>query len=148
MSKQRNKGQNKPMTKPSVPAQRQQGQADHQEGQTTLQKGQATLQEGQTTLQVKTEKFSGPLPPADEMEKYERVSPGAAERIIAMAETQSSHRHGLESKGQNYAAMLGALAIISGTIAGVLGAQLVGSVIGGLVLVGLVSAFIQGRRGN
>ena len=132
-----NKSQNKPSTKPSAPAQRQQGQAGPQ---------------------VKAE-FSGPLPPPDELEKYERVSPGAAERIIAMAETQSSHRHELEkslvnseykqaSKGQICAAIIGTLAIISGTIAGILGAQWTGSVIGGLVVVGLVSAFIQGRRGN
>ena len=130
-----NESQNKPSTKPSAPAQRQQGQAGPQ---------------------VKAE-FSGPLPPPDALEKYERVSPGAAERIIAMAETQSSHRHELEkslvdseykqaSKGQICAATLGALAIISGAIAGILGAQWTGSVIGGLVVVGLVSAFIRGRR--
>lgn len=132
-----NKSQNKPPTKPSAPAQRQQGQAGPQ---------------------VKAE-FSNPLPPADELEKYERVSPGAAERIIAMAETQNSHRHELEkslvdnehkqaSRGQNCAVVLGALAIVSGAIAGILGAQLAGSVIGGLVVAGLVYAFIRGRRGN
>ena len=132
-----NEGQNKPSTKPSAPAQRQQAQAGPQ---------------------VKAE-FSGPLPPPDALEKYERVSPGAAERIIAMAETQSSHRHELEkslvdkgykqtSKGQICAATLGALAIISGTIAGILGAQWTGSVIGGLVVAGLVYALIRGRRGN
>ena len=93
MSRRRNKGQNKPPTKPSVPVQRQQGQAGPQEGQPTLQEGQATLQEGH--LQV-TEEFSGPLPPADELEKYEHVSPGASERIIAMAETESSRRHELK----------------------------------------------------
>ena len=132
-----NKSQNKPPTKPLAPAQRQQGQAGPQ---------------------VKAE-FSNSLPPADELEKYERVSPGAAERIIAMAERESSHRHELEkslidneykqaSKGQNCAVIIGALAIICGTIAGILGAQLAGSVIGGLVVVGLVSASIRGRRGN
>ena len=163
MNRRRNKDQNKPSTKPSAPAQRQQGQANPQEGQTTPQEGQATPQEGQATLQEGhlqvTEEFSGPLPPPDALEKYERVSAGAAERIIAMAETQNSHRHELErtfvdneykqeNKGQNYAAILGALAIISGTIAGILGAQWTGSVIGGLVVVGLVYAFIRGRRGN
>ena len=132
-----NKSQNKPSTKPSAPAQRQQAQ---------------------TGPQVKAE-FSGPLPPPDVLEKYERVSPGAAERIIAMVETQNSHRHELEkslvnngckqaSKGQNCAVTLGALAIIFGAIAGVSGAQWTGSVIGGLVVVGLVSAFIRSRRGN
>lgn len=132
-----NKSQDKPSTKPSAPAQRQQGQ---------------------TGPQVKAE-FSGPLPPPDELEKYERVSPGAAKRIFAMAETESSHRRELEkslvdneykqaSKGQNCAATLGALAIISGTIAGISGAQWTGSVIGAVVVVGLVYALIRDRRGN
>ena len=131
------KSQNKPPTKPSAPAQRQQAQAGPQ---------------------VKAE-FSGPLPPADELEKYERVSPGAAKRIFAMAETEISYRHELEkslvdneykqaSKGQICAAMLGALAIVSGTIAGILGAQWTGSVIGGFSVVGLVYVFSRGRRGN
>ena len=171
-SKRQNKGQNKPSTKPSAPAQRQQGQAGPQEGQITVQEGQITVQEGQITLQedqatlqesqaplLRMEKFKGPLPPPDELEKYERVAPGAAKRIIAMAEKQSNHRYELErtsvdkeykqaGKGQNYAGILGALAIIFGTIAGMLGAQLTGSLIGGLVVVGLVSVFIRGRRGN
>ena len=128
-----NKSQNKPPTEPSAPAQRQQGQAGPQ---------------------VKAE-FNGPLPPPDALEKYERVSPGAAERIIAMAERESSHRHASvdneykeASKGQNCAVIIGALAIISGTIAGISGAQWTGSMIGGLVLVGLVYASIRGRRGN
>ena len=132
-----NKSQNKPSTKPSAPAQRQQAQ---------------------TGPQVRTE-FSGPLPPPDALEKYERVSPGAAERIIAMVERESSHRHELgkflvnngykqASKGQNYAAIIGALAIISGAIAGISGAQWTGSVIGGLGMVGLVSTLIWGGRGK
>lgn len=123
------------------------------------QQGQASPQEGQTTLQVSRTEFSGPLPPADELEKYERIFPGAAERITAMAEAESSHRHELEKflvdnerkqadKGQNYAAMLGALAIICGTIAGMSGAQWTGSVIGGLGTVGVVSAFVRGGRGK
>lgn len=128
-----NKSQNKPSTKPSVPAQRQQAQAGSQ---------------------VKVE-FGGPFPPPDALEKYERVSPGAAKRIIAMVEKQISHRRELEktfveqaSKGQNYTVTLGALAIIFGAIAGVSGAQWTGSVIGGLGMVGLVYVFIRGRRGN
>ena len=132
-----NKSQDEPSTKPSAPAQRQQAQAGPQ---------------------VKAG-VSGPLPPPDELEKYERVSPGAAKRIFAMAERESSHRRELEkslvdneykqaSKGQNCAATLGALAIVSGTIAGISGAQWTGSVIGGLVVVGLVYASVRDKRGD
>lgn len=153
-NKQQNKGQNEPSTKSPALAQRQQGQASPQEGQ-------PPLQEGQTPLQVTefSAEFSGPLPPPGALEKYEQVSPGAAERIIAMAEAEISHRHELEkslvdneykqeSKGQNYAGILGALAIIFGATAGILGAQWTGSVIAGIGGAGLVYAFIQGRRDN
>lgn len=40
--------------------------------------------------------FSGPLPPPEALEKYNQALPGAAERIIKMAEEQSKHRQHLE----------------------------------------------------
>jgi len=40
--------------------------------------------------------FSGPLPPPDALERYNEVLPGAAERIIAMAESQHAHRQSSE----------------------------------------------------
>jgi uncharacterized membrane protein len=40
--------------------------------------------------------FSGPLPPPEALEKYNHVLPGAADRIIAMAEVQSRHRQTIE----------------------------------------------------
>jgi uncharacterized membrane protein len=41
-------------------------------------------------------RYSGPLPPPEALERYNQVLPGAAERIIAMAESQHSHRQELE----------------------------------------------------
>ena len=41
-------------------------------------------------------RFSGPLPPPETLEKYNQIVPGAAERIIKMAENQQKHRHDLE----------------------------------------------------
>jgi uncharacterized membrane protein len=40
--------------------------------------------------------FSGPLPPPEYLAKYEQVLAGSANRIIRMAEQQSSHRQHLE----------------------------------------------------
>lgn len=40
--------------------------------------------------------YSGPLPPASEFAKYETVLPGAADRILGMAEGQSKHRKFIE----------------------------------------------------
>lgn len=40
--------------------------------------------------------FTGPLPPPDVLTKYNDALPGAAERIVAMAERQSAHRQEIE----------------------------------------------------
>jgi len=42
--------------------------------------------------------FSGPLPPPEILQKYNEILPGAAERIIKMAESQHEHRLLLEKK--------------------------------------------------
>lgn len=42
--------------------------------------------------------FSGPLPHPDILRGYEDILPGAAERILQMAEKQQNHRLGMEEK--------------------------------------------------
>jgi uncharacterized membrane protein len=42
--------------------------------------------------------FSGPIPPPEVLEKYNQALPGAAERILSMAEQQSHHRQSIETK--------------------------------------------------
>ncbi|MHB8129171.1 MAG: DUF2335 domain-containing protein [Mobilitalea sp.] len=42
--------------------------------------------------------YEGPLPPASEFERYERVCPGAADRILSMAENEEAHRHRTEDR--------------------------------------------------
>jgi uncharacterized membrane protein len=42
--------------------------------------------------------YRGPLPPAQELERYEQVAPGSADRIIRMAEEQQGHRHKIEDR--------------------------------------------------
>lgn len=93
-----------------------------------------------TPLIVTHAYFRGPLPPPTLLEHYERVCPGAADRILKLTETQAHVRHGLEE-----ATVLGAvrseargqwLAFVV-VLAGMgLGAHLVG---GGHDLSGLVS---------
>ena len=50
-----------------------------------------------TSVSVGVSKFSGPLPPPESLEGYERVLPGSADRILAMAEEQASHRISMEA---------------------------------------------------
>jgi len=41
--------------------------------------------------------FSGPLPPPEALAGYEKILPGAADRIFKMAEDQNAHRRHLET---------------------------------------------------
>lgn len=52
----------------------------------------------EVVVQAIKEEFSGPIPPPDIIEKYERILPGAADRIITMAEQQATHRQAMEKK--------------------------------------------------
>ncbi len=60
--------------------------------------------------------YSGPLPDAAQMERYERTLPGAADRIIAMAESEEEHRHEVEKRGQTLAAVLPVFFVLLGAI--------------------------------
>jgi uncharacterized membrane protein len=111
---------------------------------------------GKVALRI-TEEFSGPLPPPEQLAKYNHVLPGAADRIIAMAERQSAHRMELEKKvvsqqlNESQAGQMRAfiLAIVFGSfalIAALMGHDTVGGVLGGATVLGLVSTFILGKR--
>jgi uncharacterized membrane protein len=52
----------------------------------------------QPRVTVQQAQFAGPLPPPEAFQRYELVLPGAAERILAMAERQAEHRQGLEAR--------------------------------------------------
>lgn len=43
-----------------------------------------------------SESYSGPLPRPDDFAQFERVHPGAADRILKMAEEQAAHRQKME----------------------------------------------------
>ncbi len=40
--------------------------------------------------------YSGPIPPPEMMREFDSIVPGAADRILSMAERQEAHRHSLE----------------------------------------------------
>lgn len=101
--------------------------------------------------------FSGPLPPPSMLEAYDKVVPGAAERILTMAESEAKHRHNIENSlikaesreihlGQIFALIIGLTAILSGTYAATHGAPLAGTLIGAGGVIGLVTVFILGRK--
>lgn len=44
-----------------------------------------------------SQEWNGPLPPPAALEHFERIVPGAAQRILHMAEDEQRHRHSLEA---------------------------------------------------
>ena len=100
--------------------------------------------------------YSGPLPPPEMLQAYEAIAPGFANRIIAMAETQSNHRMELErtilphreklpGRGQIFAFILGLFGLACGAYCAVNGQPWAGVGIGGATLGGLVSAFLYSK---
>ncbi len=53
------------------------------------------------TLMTEFTALSGPLPPPEMLAQYEEILPGAAERILSMAERQAEHRQKMERDESN-----------------------------------------------
>ena len=112
------------------------------------------------------EQISGPVPDPGSLERYEKVLPGLAERLIKLSETEVLHRRDQEQKqlvanielarenqkeafrGQIFGFLIGISALITASVTAILGAPGTGGVIGGTAVVGLVAAFIIGRKGR
>ncbi len=101
--------------------------------------------------------FTGPLPPPSILAEYNTTVPGAADRIIAMAEQQSLHRRSLEKKivysgsrdsilGLIFGLIIGLATIIGGCICVIFGHGISGSVISLSGLSGLVGVFVYGSK--
>lgn len=116
-----------------------------------------TAEEQRRELVVAAARYSGPLPPPEALRQYDDVLPGAADRIISMAERQAEHRHALEkrtifgnvdaqTRGQWMGFILGLTAIIGGfTLIG-LGHNALGITSVLAALTSLVTVFVIGRR--
>ena len=109
-----------------------------------------------TMIAMEQRMYSGPLPPADEIEAYERTCPGAADRIITMAEKSLEHRIANEklivseeTKQSGRGQVLGfILAIFFGIIALVLaltGHEILAGIIAGTDIVSLAVIFVLNK---
>lgn len=102
--------------------------------------------------------FSGPLPPPEILQKYDEILPGAAERIIKMAEQQAEHRRSLEQqviKSDIKNSKLGVLCgffigmggIIGGVVVAIYGKQpLFGGILSFASLAVLAGVFVHGTE--
>ena len=118
------------------------------------------------TVQKKlvAEQFMGPIPPPQILAEYEQFLPSSADRILCMAEKETAHRQTMETKaidaeieglrneakdikrGQFCGLIIGIIALLSGTYTSINGFPWAGSFIGAGGVIGLVSAFIVGRK--
>ncbi|MCB1310260.1 MAG: DUF2335 domain-containing protein [Leptospiraceae bacterium] len=112
---------------------------------------------GRRQIQVQGELYSGPLPAPDDLLKYDQIVPGAAERLIQMAERQMEHRHKLELivvSGGSKRAWVGLFFAFLLGLSGILGGIYLiseGKDISGLATVissaaALIGVFIYGKR--
>jgi len=101
--------------------------------------------------------LSGPLPPAVEFERYERALPGAAERLLVMAEKQAQSRIQFDDKalsasikieiiGQILAFIAIILSIGAAVVCVVLGQPLASIAPAFVAFTGIASVFINNRR--
>jgi uncharacterized membrane protein len=116
-------------------------------------------------MEISASRFAGPLPHPEILAGYEEACPGAALRIIQMAEEEGRSRRALEAKavdaqvegmrrqfrearlGQIFAFLIAVLFLGCGTYIAALGQPWAGALFGGIGLGGIVTTFILGRAG-
>jgi len=101
--------------------------------------------------------FSGPLPPPNIVKGYDGVVKNGAERVFAMAESQSEHRIALEKyivkkelkyngRAQIFAFVLGVIGLLAATSLAIFGHDFIAGVFATTTIGGLATAFIIGTR--
>lgn len=112
----------------------------------------------EASLVVRTAAYSGPLPPASEFARYESVLPGAADRILAMAEKEQEFqieqaRRALEHECRNrdrgqWFGFVSLLAVLGcGFGLAWLGAYKIAGTLFAVAIGAVLAAFILGRDG-
>ncbi|WP_291648957.1 DUF2335 domain-containing protein [Clostridium sp.] len=108
-------------------------------------------------IAVRSESFSGPIPHPKILNDYDMICPGAADRIIKMAENQMDHRHSMEGSflrahsrnsflGIVFAFALGLVITVGGILCVMSDKQVSGLILGGSGLGTVMLAFIRGTK--
>lgn len=110
-------------------------------------------EEGSQLIRAEAVYFrQGPLPDPREIERYEQAFPGSADRIFRMTESEVSHRHGTEKRGQYIGGGIAALGLIGGFTLIAWGHDLAGVALTVSGIAPIVYAFLRtgqrGRRGR
>lgn len=99
----------------------------------------------------------GPIPSSDELHHYERVCPGAANRIIAMAEKEQNFRvdttdrrdkydYTLASRGQFFAIISLILILLFCVFLAYIGSTSGAVTVGCTLVISIVTVFVTGKR--
>jgi uncharacterized membrane protein len=102
---------------------------------------------------------SGPLPDPNILKEYNEILPDAAERIFKMAEKSQTHSHNMDEKlvdlevkkvqkGQIFAFIIAMTGLIGAVTCAFLSQVTIGSIIGGVTVISLVSSFVRGKQKN
>jgi uncharacterized membrane protein len=112
----------------------------------------------QSVPRVISSEWIAPLPPPTVLEGYESLVPGAADRIIQMAEREQAHRHACEleslpkahrtnTRGQYLGWALAVVAVVAAAIVAIeKGPWEVSVALVGIPVLGAVQALITGHR--
>ena len=110
--------------------------------------------------------YSGPIPLASEMEKYEALCPGATDRILKLTEKtlkltaqQSAHRQKLEAEALKASSRVSLIGVISAALIALtsliltgfcvyIGHEIIGTILSGSTIASIVYAFIYGTNSN
>lgn len=108
------------------------------------------------TVVAQSQAWKGPLPPPAALQGYENIVPGAAARILTMAENNNDFliemdKEGLRSEyterrlGQIFGFIIALVALLGSIWLGANGQESTASIIGGSTVLGLVGIFVTGR---
>lgn len=109
-----------------------------------------------TMVAMEQKMYSGPLPPAEEIEAYEQICPGAADRIIKMAEKSLDHRISNEKiivseetkqsrRGQILGFVLALVFVLVALVLGLYGHEVLAGIIAGGDIVSLAVIFVLNK---
>ncbi|MDA3971512.1 MAG: DUF2335 domain-containing protein [Desulfobulbaceae bacterium] len=112
--------------------------------------------ENQVLLHQLQIQHQGPIPAPAILQQYDDIIPGAAERILQMAEQDAAHQHAMHRnaldaqrfevrRGQIFGFGIGLAALSASIIALVLGYPTTAGILGGTTVVGLVTVFVKER---
>ena len=110
-------------------------------------------------VRVRSTSWSGPLPAPADLQLFEEIVPGAADRILTLTEKQSEHRMDLERSvvsenlkqsklGLIAGFVLSAMVIFGGIFLIYLGHDWAGGILISINLVGLAGVFVYGSRSH